>query len=149
MDIYDHLLRGFARAHNFDAVQELWRDLLSRGLRPSLNSYISAMMSLGSDSGKMLHRSLLRLLFAEFQAAGHSVSDALCRGVFNFGDREQFLRSLDLVGERPGPAPYRPVPYACPLVAHLSGTPTTALASQIETVLSREELGKLPLSTFT
>ena len=144
MEIYDHLLRGFARCHNFDRVQELWRDMLSRGLRPTLNSYISALMAL-SDPGKMLYRSMLRLLFAEFQAAGFSVSEALARGSFVFGDRDQFLRSLDHLGERSVEALYRPLPYTCPLVAQLSSTPTTRLASQVETVLSRKELGELQL----
>lgn len=153
IEIYDLLLRGFARTNNFDRVQELWRDLLSHSLRPSLHSYISAMMSL-SDPGKMLYRSMLRLLYTEFQSAGFSVSQALAKGTFLFGDRGQFLRSLDHLGERPTGemsegAAYRPIPYACPLVAELSTAPTTALASQIETVMSREELGPLVEAQLT
>jgi hypothetical protein len=141
IEIYDLLLRGFARQNNFDRVQELWRDLLAAELRPSLQSYISAIMAL-SDPGKMLYRSMLRLLFTEFQAAGFSVSDALAKGTFLFGDRDQFLRSLDHLAERPSEeAVYRPVPYSCPLVAELSMAPTTTLASQIETVITRQDLG--------
>ena len=141
MEIFDALLRGFARVQNFDRVQELWRDLLSRDLRPTIHSYISAMMAL-SDPNKMLYRSMLRLLFTEFQAAGFTVSEALAKGIFTFGDREQFLRSLEHLSERPAASECHPfVAYSCPLVAELSTTATTTLQSQIETVLSRQELG--------
>ena len=99
--VYDILLRGFARRGHVRRVQDVWRMMDEAGLPPTVDSYISALMSLSNatDSESDLFRDVARQIFNEFLGAGHTVASAIDQGGFEYEDKQQFSDTLvHLVG---------------------------------------------------
>ena len=141
--IYNILLRGFARRFEFARIQELWRDMLTRGIKPDLDSYISSMIALSNaDASKNVYRAVYSQVYREFTENGYTVESALKQGSFQFQDRALFIRGLNYFTDTPPTGVYKDAPYENPL---LSDLPVTAdqLESQLRDVLTRSDLDPL------
>ena len=144
VQVYDLLIRGFARRFQFGRVQELWRDMLARGMEPTVDTYISSMIALSnSDPSKNIFKVVFRQVFIEFTEKGHSLETALRKGRFQFEDRKLFLRSIDYLSdvERSNTV-FKDTPYSNPLLSNLPQS-SDLLESQIKTILERSELDPL------
>ena len=45
IEIYNIILRGWARKGEISIIQEIWKDLMIKDIKPDLNTYISSMIS--------------------------------------------------------------------------------------------------------
>lgn len=142
LEIYNMLIRGFARKYDFSKVQVLWKDLIKRNIEPDINSYISSMIAMSSsDMSRNVFKTVFRQVYSEFEEKGYTVDSALRLGRFQFDDRRMFLDTLrSLSGMEP--APFHDAPYSNPLLDTLP-TASDFLESQIKNILKREDLGKL------
>ena len=142
IEIYNMLIRGFARKYDFSKVQVLWKDLIKRNIEPDINSYISSMIALSSsDMSRNVFKTVFRQVYSEFEGKGYTVDSALRSGRFQFDDRRMFLDTLRSFSGME-PVPFQDAPYSNSLLDKLP-TSSDFLESQIKNILKREDLGKL------
>ena len=95
-------LRGFARRGHVRRVQDVWRMMDEAGLPPTVDSYISALMSLSNAADLQqqdLFKDIAKQIYGEFLTAGHTVATAIDQGSFEYEDKQQFSRTLtELIG---------------------------------------------------
>ena len=96
IEVYDVLLRGFSRRSDFQKIQELWKEaVLTEKLKPSLNSYISALSSfVDSDRNNHMIKVVFQQIFRDFESAGFNVQQAVAEGHFIFDDKKRFLKVM-------------------------------------------------------
>jgi hypothetical protein len=95
MQLYDIILRGFARGSKVREVQEVWQDIATSGLAPTIESYISALMCFSKvDRNRDMLHAVAQEIFTEFQQAGYTVGQALENGAFEYDDKKQLLDTL-------------------------------------------------------
>eukprot|EP00092_Neocalanus_flemingeri_P017911 GFUD01019377.1.p1 GENE.GFUD01019377.1~~GFUD01019377.1.p1 ORF type:complete len:1482 (+),score=337.24 GFUD01019377.1:704-5149(+) len=144
--IYDKLLRGFARKNDFAKIQEVWKGVVIRGLQPTLNSYISAMMSFDTcDESKNVFRTLFKQVYADFTSAGFTVEEALKSGEFIFDDKKRFIKVVSkFVNNQDNLANSTDDDdVILPLLADLNAAGSSNLKSHLDTVLDRPDLNPL------
>lgn len=141
--IYDKLLRGFARNNDFGKIQELWKEIVSSGLKPSMDSFVSAMISFHKvDGSKNVFKTIFNQVYNDFTQAGFTVEQALNKGNFLFDDKRRFLSVLSSF--LPSPLPVSTQENAAPdIVRGLDSAGPTNLESHLESVMEREELEPL------
>ena len=95
--IFSSFIRGFARRGHVRRVQDVWRMMDEAGLTPTVDSYISALMSLSNAADLQqqdLFKDIAKQIFGEFLTAGHTVATAIDQGSFEYEDKQQFSRTL-------------------------------------------------------
>ena len=142
MEIYNLLIRGFARKFDFNKVQVLWKDMTMRNLEPDIDTYISSMMALnGPDISRNVLKTVFRQVYAEFEGKGFNIESALRSGHFQYQDRKLFLDSIKSFAGL-SPEPYQDASYSISLLDSLPKK-SELLESQIEKILRREDLNNL------
>jgi len=141
--IYDKLLRGFARNNDFGKIQELWKEIVSSGQKPTMDSFVSAMISFHKvDGSKNVFKTIFNQVYDDFTQAGFTVEHAIYKGNFLFDDKDRFLSVISsFLPPSALPAPSQEST-ATPIVRSLNSV-RPALKSQVETVMAREELEPL------
>jgi len=142
--LYDKLLRGVARKNDIGKIQELWKEILASGLNPSLNSFISVMISFHNvDGSKNVFKTIFKQIYDDFSASGYTVGQALNQGEFFFNDKRMFMDVISTFIGEDILASGRPDQVVQDLVAGLETAGSAGLVSHIETVMERKDLDDL------
>lgn len=142
--IYDRLLRGFGRKNDFEKIQEIWKDLVACGLQPSIDSYVSAMMSFDNkDSTKNVFRTIFLQVYDGFISSGFTVDKALKQGNFLFDDKKRFITVVSKLFSEEDMIAASQDEVSNPLLVELEKVGSNNLKSPLETVLEREDLDPL------
>jgi len=143
--IYDKVMRGFARKNDFGKIQELWRDILASGLQPSMESYISAMMTFSiSDPSKNVFKTIFKQVYDDFTSAGFTLEQALNQGNFLLDDKKKFMKAVSkFINQDNLEKNTQEVTLPVPLVADVEAAGSASLKSHLDTVLNRQDLDPL------
>jgi len=140
--IYDKLLRGFARNNDFGKIQELWKEIVSSGLKPSMDSFVSAMISFHKvDGSKNVFKTIFNQVYDDFTRAGFTVEKALINGHFLLDDKARFHSVIS--NFLPPSLLAAPSPDVAPDIVRSLASATPSLQSQVSTVLARDQLEPL------
>jgi len=144
IELYDKLLRGVARKNDIGKIQELWKEILASGLQPSLNSFISVMISFHRvDGSKNVFKTIFKQIYEDFTEAGFTVAQALNVGEFHFSDKKLFMEVISTFLGDDILATGRQDQTVQDIVADLEHAGSAQLVSHIDTVLRREQLDDL------
>lgn len=125
-------------------VQELWQEIQEAELEPTMESYISALMSLSTcDPTKNVFRLVARDIYREFLEEGFTARQALGQGAFGYSDKRQLMATftgLLRLGEQELEQEPRGRNVLLQEVYHRGGQ---GLESQVGSVLNRQQLGEL------
>lgn len=59
IEIYNIILRGWARKGEVSRIQEIWKDMMMKDIKPDLNTYVSSMISFSHlDPSKPIYKSI-------------------------------------------------------------------------------------------
>jgi len=142
--LYDKLLRGVARKNDLGKIQELWKDIIVSGLQPSLDSFISVMISFhNTDSSKNVFKTIFKQVYGDFTAAGYTIGQALNEGDFQFDDKKRLMEVVSTFLDPETLATAKQEEVVQDLVADIDRLGSANLASQVESVMAREEFDPL------
>ena len=145
LPIYNSFLRGFARENNVSRVEELWKELHECGLKPDLNSYISALLGFHeADPFDPDLQTAFNKYLNEFETSGLTLETALSQGDFVMADKRLFLKAIEKFSQYDSKSHGNPSEQEQSLLVNsLKYVGTSHLQSQVETVLSRDQLDQL------
>ena len=127
-------------------VQDVWRMMDEANLPPTVDSYISALMSLSNvaDLQPDLFKDISKQIFSEFLTAGHTVASAIDQGSFEYEDKQQFTRTLTkLIGLKEEEVVGGERQRQNNLLEEVYKDESRLLESQVLDVIDRSQLGPL------
>ena len=142
IEIFDFLLRGFARRCDFSKIQEIWSLMDALNMKPTQNSYISVILSISNANSKKLglnFNEIMRFneIMKDLTQRGFQMDRVLDEGIFHFDDRTQFVQTLNMFLSEKGISLQK---FHCDTDVSISSEGNQSISTQLEKYLKRKKL---------